>query len=207
MQSTALIRTATAALALGALAACSSTPAPTEQMAVTRTTVNRVAAAPAPPAAGYAADPAPASPMPASPATDAARPTHGGHPVFACVLAALGACGVAAFWAVAAVATQHTQAWIALLAALDAALLLRLGGFRRGTARALAAVVLTALAIALAQWAWVGLRFGSELGFDPLTALLRLGPVLAWQLVRLGTSAADLALYLAALLLAAWWGR
>lgn len=42
-----LIRTATAALALGALAACSSTPAPTEQMAVTRTTVNRVAAAPA----------------------------------------------------------------------------------------------------------------------------------------------------------------
>ena len=47
MHSSALIRTATAALALGALAACSSTPAPTEQMAVTRTTVNRVAAAPA----------------------------------------------------------------------------------------------------------------------------------------------------------------
>ncbi len=46
MHSSALIRTATAALALGALAACSSTPAPTEQMAVTRTTVNRVAAAP-----------------------------------------------------------------------------------------------------------------------------------------------------------------
>lgn len=47
MHSSALIRTAAAALALGALAACSSTPAPTEQMAVTRTTVNRVAAAPA----------------------------------------------------------------------------------------------------------------------------------------------------------------
>jgi len=47
MHSSALIRTATAALALGALAACSSTPAPNEQMAVTRTTVNRVAAAPA----------------------------------------------------------------------------------------------------------------------------------------------------------------
>ncbi|CAN7610567.1 hypothetical protein ASF11_04525 [Acidovorax sp. Leaf76] len=46
MHSTALIRTTAAALALGALAACSSTPAPTEQMAVTRTTVNRVAAAP-----------------------------------------------------------------------------------------------------------------------------------------------------------------
>lgn len=47
MHSSALIRTAAAALALGALAACSSTPAPTEQLAVTRTTVNRVAAAPA----------------------------------------------------------------------------------------------------------------------------------------------------------------
>jgi hypothetical protein len=42
-----LIRPATALLVVGALAACSSTPAPTEQMAVTRTTVNRVAAAPA----------------------------------------------------------------------------------------------------------------------------------------------------------------
>lgn len=41
------LRTTAAALALGALAACSSTPAPTEQMAVTRTTVNRVAATPA----------------------------------------------------------------------------------------------------------------------------------------------------------------
>jgi hypothetical protein len=40
------LRSSAAALALVALAACSSTPAPTEQMAVTRTTVNRVAAAP-----------------------------------------------------------------------------------------------------------------------------------------------------------------
>ena len=47
MPSSTLIRTTAAALALGALAACSSTPAPTEQMAVTRTTVNRVAATPA----------------------------------------------------------------------------------------------------------------------------------------------------------------
>jgi hypothetical protein len=47
MHSSALIRTTAAVLAVGALAACSSTPAPTEQMAVTRTTVNRVAAAPA----------------------------------------------------------------------------------------------------------------------------------------------------------------
>lgn len=47
MHASRFLRTAAATLALGALAACSSTPAPTEQMAVTRTTVNRVAAAPA----------------------------------------------------------------------------------------------------------------------------------------------------------------
>jgi len=47
MHSTTLLRIAPAALALGMLAACSSTPAPTEQMAVARTAVTRVAAAPA----------------------------------------------------------------------------------------------------------------------------------------------------------------
>ena len=41
------LRLTAAALALGALAACSSTPPPPEQMAGTRTTVNRGAAAPA----------------------------------------------------------------------------------------------------------------------------------------------------------------
>lgn len=46
MHSTALIRTTAVVIALGALAACSSTPKPTEQMAVSRTTVNRVAAQP-----------------------------------------------------------------------------------------------------------------------------------------------------------------
>lgn len=41
-----LIRTSAVVLAVGALAACSSTPPPTEQMAVSRTTLNRAAAAP-----------------------------------------------------------------------------------------------------------------------------------------------------------------
>ncbi|AVS86388.1 hypothetical protein C8239_17870 [Paracidovorax avenae] len=46
MQTATFFRTATAVVALGALAACSSTPPPTDQMAVTRTTVNRVAGEP-----------------------------------------------------------------------------------------------------------------------------------------------------------------
>ena len=46
MHTTALIRTTAVVLTLVALGACSSTPKPTEQMAVSRTTVNRVAAEP-----------------------------------------------------------------------------------------------------------------------------------------------------------------
>lgn len=46
MHTATFIRTASAALALGALAACSSTPPPTDQMAVSRTTLNRVMAEP-----------------------------------------------------------------------------------------------------------------------------------------------------------------
>lgn len=45
-QTTLLIRICIATLAAGALAACSSTPPPTEEMAVGRTTLHRVSAAP-----------------------------------------------------------------------------------------------------------------------------------------------------------------
>lgn len=41
-----LLRTAAAAVALGALAACSSTPKPTDEMAVSRASLDRIAAMP-----------------------------------------------------------------------------------------------------------------------------------------------------------------
>lgn len=44
MQTATLLRTTTAVLALAALAACSSTPPPVDQLAVSRSTVNRVGA-------------------------------------------------------------------------------------------------------------------------------------------------------------------
>ena len=46
MQTTLLIRISMATLAAGALVACSSTPPPNEEMAVGRTTLHRVFAAP-----------------------------------------------------------------------------------------------------------------------------------------------------------------
>lgn len=44
MQTATFLRTSCAVLALGALAACSSTPPPVDQLAVSRSTVNRVGA-------------------------------------------------------------------------------------------------------------------------------------------------------------------
>lgn len=46
MQSTSLIRACVAVVAAGTLAACSSTPPPTAEMAVGRTTLQRISAAP-----------------------------------------------------------------------------------------------------------------------------------------------------------------
>ena len=46
MQTNSLIRTCVAVLAAGTLAACSSTPPPTAEMAVGRTTLQRISAAP-----------------------------------------------------------------------------------------------------------------------------------------------------------------
>ena len=46
MQTTSLIRTCVAVLAAGTLAACSSTPPPNEEMAVGRSTLQRISAEP-----------------------------------------------------------------------------------------------------------------------------------------------------------------
>jgi len=46
MQTTSFLRTCVAVLAAGTLAACSSTPPPSEEMAVGRSTLQRVSAAP-----------------------------------------------------------------------------------------------------------------------------------------------------------------
>ena len=92
---------------------------------------------------------------------------------------------------------------MALLAAVDVALLLRLTGVAPGPARMLAAVLATALAVALAQWLIVATQMGIVLGLQPLDSALRLGPVLARQLLVLSLDRGDLAWMLASLPLAA----
>ena len=115
-----------------------------------------------------------------------------------------GILGADAAWVALAVFTGRPCSWVALLAALDVALLLRLTGVRPGTARIVLAVLATAIAVALAQWLIVATQMGVVLGLQPLDSALRLGPALARQLLVLSLGKADLAWMLASLPFAAW---
>ena len=121
-------------------------------------------------------------------------------PVAALIAGVLGADAV---WVVLAVATKRPCSWMALLAALDVVLLLRLTGVRPGPARVLGAVLATAVAALLAQWLIVATQLGIVLGLQPLDSALRLGPVLARELLRLSLSGGDIAWMCASLPFAA----
>jgi len=114
-----------------------------------------------------------------------------------------GVLGVCAVWVIVAVASNRPCAWMALLAALDVALMLRFSGVRPGPARVLAAVLGTAVAVLLAQWLIVATQMGLALGLQPLDSAMRLGPALAKQLLMISLGRADLAWLLASLPLAA----
>src|SRR3546814_10739127 len=65
---------------------------------------------------------------------------------------------------------------MAVVAALDAVLMLRLGRMRPGWPRAASAVLGTALVIALANWAIVSGQMGKPMGLLPWESMFYLGP-------------------------------
>lgn len=127
--------------------------------------------------------------------------------VFAIGLLLLGSGGAAAAWALLALAVDRQCGWMALVAAIDAAWLLRLGRFPGGALRALLALAATALAIVLANWWIAGAQIGTMVGLLPWDSIPRLGWSHAWTLVSLANHAAELAWYGLALVVAAWMGR
>jgi hypothetical protein len=119
----------------------------------------------------------------------------------------LASAGIAAAWALLALVTGHQCSWMALAAAADAVIVLRLARVRPGTARACVAMLGTILAIALANW-WIAAgQIGRSLGLMPWDSSLRLGPDYAWTLATLANRPTDLAWIAAALLFAAIAGR
>ena len=122
---------------------------------------------------------------------------------FAPALLLLGSFGFAAAWVLLAFARDRQCSWMAVLAAVDAVLLLRLARVPAGWKRSASAVAATALSIALANWGIAAAQIGKVMGLLPWESLAKLGLSYAWTLATLANRPADLAWLLAALLLAA----
>ena len=117
--------------------------------------------------------------------------------------AGAGVAGIVAVWVALGALTRSSSSWMALVAAVDIALLLRLTHAPPGLARSLLSVAATLLAVAAAQWLLAALRVGAWLGMEPLASAARLGPALGWQVVKLGLDRVDWVLLLASVPLAA----
>jgi hypothetical protein len=126
---------------------------------------------------------------------------------FGAGLALVGSMGVAAAWIAVAMVSRSPCGWMAVIAALDAAWLLRLGGAPRGPVRMALGVAATFLSIALAQWGIASAHLSGALGMGLVDTALRLGPSLAWSMTAIGNGTADIAWMVAGLLLAAYASR
>jgi hypothetical protein len=127
------------------------------------------------------------------------RPARWLAPAFAL----LGSFGFAAAWVLLAFARDTQCSWMAVFAAIDAVLLLRLARMAPGWARSALAVAATALAIVLANWGIAAAQIGKVMGLLPWESLLKLGPNYAWTLASLANKPMDIAWLLAALVFAA----
>ena len=119
------------------------------------------------------------------------------------LLALIGSTGIAAAWVAASMLTASQCGWMAVIAALDAAFLLRLGGARPGHVRMALGVAATLLTIVMAQWGIVSANLSGMMGLPVLDTALRLGPSLAWTLASMANTTMDLAWLAIGLVLAA----
>ncbi|MCY7353601.1 MAG: hypothetical protein LH470_00655 [Lysobacter sp.] len=134
-------------------------------------------------------------------------PAHLSTPRFAYVLLALGTAGSAAVWILLALSLDRQCSWMAVFAALDAALMLRLGGYRPGWPRALLGVVATVVTIVLANWGIAAGQMGSGMGMLPWESALKLGGSHAMLLTQLANQPVDLAWLWLSLAVAAFAAR
>ena len=119
--------------------------------------------------------------------------------LLACAVAIVG---VAAVWAGASVLLRDGAAWFAVVAALDAALLLKLANWPRSPSRIAAAVGVTLLTIAVGQSFVATARIGVVMGLRPFEALPLMSGQLAWLYAQQNTGAFEWACYAIALAVA-----
>lgn len=120
------------------------------------------------------------------------------------IILLLGGLCFSLIWVLLALYLGRQSGWMALLAALDAAVLLRFAGVRPGSRRALVAALATVAMAVLANWFIIASQLGFVLGLLPWESALRLGLSHAWTLAQLANGTLDWACLLASPLLAAW---
>ncbi len=96
---------------------------------------------------------------------------------------------------------------MAVFAALDAAVLLRLGGHRPGWLRATLAVLATIATIVIANWGITAGQLGTGMGMLPWESALKLGGAHAMTLTQLANQTSDLVWLWVALPVAAFAAR
>ncbi len=121
---------------------------------------------------------------------------------YALPLLALGAAGFAAAWMLLALALDRQCSWLAPLAALDMALLLKLAKWPAAVSRRRLALLASAGVIAAANLLIVAGQVGQNFGLRPWESALKIGPSYAWLLAGMANDHIDLLFYVAALLVA-----
>lgn len=120
------------------------------------------------------------------------------------LLLLLGSITLSIAWVLVALATGKQAGWMAIVAGLEAAWMLRLGTLRSGKARIAIAIMATLLIALAANWGIVAAYLGSSLGLTPWQSALKLGPHLAWTMFGLANGIAEL-FWLLLGVVAAWW--
>ena len=111
--------------------------------------------------------------------------------------------GVAAIWTGISLVTRSNAGWMAVVAALDAALLLRLAGYRPGSDRALFALIVMLATTALAAFLIATTAIGLPMGLRPDHAVGRMSLELAWLFVQANSGWVEMG-WLAAASVVAW---
>lgn len=101
-----------------------------------------------------------------------------------------GSCFVL-IWLLLALYLGRPCGWMAVLGAIDVALMLRFGGMRRGAMRATLAVAATLSIIILVNWSIAATQIGVAMGLNPWDSALKLGPDYAWTLAKLANQMTD----------------
>lgn len=119
-----------------------------------------------------------------------------------------GACvAFVAAWVALAWSSGSQASWMALLAALDVAWVLRLLNWPAGRGRAVVGIVATVAMVVATHWWIIAAHLGAAFGLPPWESAARLGLHHAWLMAQLANGPLDLLAIAAALLLAALLSR